>query len=337
MCCNLTKALVKAGHEVEVISMFSLHNEFTEELGGIVKIHFLDKHLGFDPSVIFKARKIIKEFAPDVIHTHIGALRYAVFASFGLKVKIVHTVHNIAQKETGKVWQLVNRRHFHSKRVIPVALSEKIKDTVMQVYKLDGDAVPIVLNGIDLDKCIRKTDFSKKDVFTVINVARFSLQKNHIRLLEAFSAFSSRVPEARLVLVGDGELREEIESKIRQLSLDEKAVLAGLQSNVFPFLANADVFTLSSDYEGMPMTLIEAMGTALPIVSTNVGGISDMLENGKEALLTDTTPEALCDAYYAVYSDDALREKLAAGAYIRSKDFSSETMAREYLKIYSGK
>lgn len=336
MCETLSNSLKEKGNEVIVVSLYGEKTVITERMqANGLRVVFLDKQFGFDFGCVKKLKKMIREENPDIIHTHLYSLKYAILASLFSKRKIVHTLHSVASKEATKKDRKFNGIFFRRKKVIPVALSKENQKTVEEEYGIKTEKIPVVFNGVNLENCIIKQDYSKKDIFSIICVARFSLPKNHIRLIEAFSKFSLAVSDSKLVLVGDGEYRKEIEKKVRELKLEEKVIFAGLQSNVYPFLADADVFTLSSDYEGIPMTLIEAMGSGLPIVSTNVGGIPDMLKNGEEALLTDKTCDALCEAYIRLYQDYSLREKLGRNAFARSKEFSSENMTDRYLKIYA--
>jgi glycosyltransferase involved in cell wall biosynthesis len=100
-------------------------------------------------------------------------------------------------------------------------------------------------------------------------------------------------------------------------------------------LHDADIFTLPSNYEGIPMTLIEAMGTGLPIVATAVGGVPDMLTNDENALIIDNNNEAISRAFETYYKDLELRKRHGEKAKERSSAFSATTMAKKYESIYS--
>lgn len=89
----------------------------------------------------------------------------------------------------------------------------------------------------------------------------------------------------KLQLIGEGELKVQMEELANSLMIKDKVEFLGLKSNVYPYLNKADIFCLPSKYEGIPMSLIEAMGTGLPIIASNVGGIPDMLTDKKDALL----------------------------------------------------
>jgi len=333
---NLSCGLAAEGCDVLVISFFDLHTAITERIENRgIKIKYLGKKRGFDPSIISKMRKIIKAYQPDVIHTHRYVLPYAFLASMGFKAKRVHTVHNVAQKEQTKVGKNINRVLFRYFNVVPVALSKEIQRTIQEVYGLPDNRIPVVFNGIDLSRCIVKESYARKDTFTVLHIGRFMDVKNHELLLRSFARFKEQHSDARLQLLGDGELKENMMQLAGQLNITDAVEFAGLQSNVYPWLHNADVFILPSKFEGMPMTLIEAMGTGLPIIASNVGGIPDMLSSQKEALLIEPKEEKIIEALEMVYSDTKKREYWGRNALQRSSLFSSQAMARKYLQLYS--
>lgn len=333
---NLSCGLAAEGCDVLVISFFDLHTAITERIENRgIKIKYLGKKRGFDPSIISKMRKIIKAYQPDVIHTHRYVLPYAFLASMGFKAKRVHTVHSAAQKEQTKVGKNINRVLFRYFNVVPVALSKEIQRTIQEVYGLPDNRIPVVFNGIDLSRCIVKESYARKDTFTVLHIGRFMDVKNHELLLRSFARFKGQHSDARLQLLGDGELKENMMQLAGQLNITDAVEFAGLQSNVYPWLHNADVFILPSKFEGMPMTLIEAMGTGLPIIASNVGGIPDMLSSQKEALLIEPKEEKIIEALEMVYSDAKKREYWGRNALQRSSLFSSQAMARKYLQLYS--
>lgn len=332
---NLSCSLAAEGHDVLVISFFDLHTAITERIENKgIKIEYLGKKRGFDPSIISKMRRIIKAYQPDVIHTHRHVLPYAFLASLGLKVKRVHTVHNVAQKEQTKAGKTINGVLFQHFNVVPVALSEEIQRTIQEVYGLPDNRIPVVFNGIDLSRCIVKESYARKDTFTVLHIGRFMDVKNHELLLRSFARFKEHHSDARLQLLGDGELKENMMQLAGQLNITDAVEFAGLQSNVYPWLHNADVFILPSKFEGMPMTLIEAMGTGLPIIASDVGGIPDMLMDQKDALLIAPKEENILVALESIYSDEEKRKRLGRNAWDKSAVFSAITMAKKYADIY---
>ena len=337
MCENLTYALLEQGHQVSVVSLYAERTPISERMEQAgVQITYLDKKLGLDVSMIPKLAKIIRQQKPDVVHTHLDVIKYAVAAAkiAGVK-KCVHTVHNVADKEAeGKLQKMINSFYFKLGWSVPVALSPQVQETIVEFYGMKVRQVPVIYNGVDLSRCIPKTNYQAADMLKLVHIGRFNEQKNHRRLLDAFRLLVQAFPNTQLQLLGDGELMDEIRQYARDLELENKVSFLGSQSNVYPYLHNADVFVLPSDYEGMPMTIIEAMGTGLPIVATAVGGVPDMLSDGQSGLLTECTPEAVYQACVKLAAEETLRKDLGIRAKQDSLRFSAQYMAQQYLKEY---
>lgn len=337
MCENLTYALRTLGHEVTVVSLYNEHTPISQRMEAAgVSIRYLDKKLGLDLSMIPKLTAIFREEKPDVVHTHLDVIKYAVPAAKLAGVRrCVHTVHSVAHKEAeGRLQKLSNRFFYHSGWSVPVALSREVQQTILELYGLPEGAVPVVMNGIDLSLCVPKKDYAMADPWSFVHVGRLDTPKNQERLLRAFRKVLDAHPRARLTLVGDGDLRTRLEALTAELDLGDAVIFAGMQENVRPFLAEADIFVLPSDYEGIPMTIIEAMGTGLPIVATAVGGVPDMLEDQQSGLLVPCDTQAVADACARLAEDQTLREKLGRAALADSVRFSAQTMAKAYLDIY---
>lgn len=337
MCENLTYELVKAGHEVVVISMYDYHSAITDRLEQAgVEIRYLGKKPGLDVSMIPKMWKVFRETGIQVIHTHRYCAQYAVPAAMLAGVKHrVHTLHSVALIENKKTAARKLSKFFYRYcRLIPVSLSELVKESVVEEYQLPSDAIPLIFNGINLSNCIPKTDYAREGMFKILHVGRFSAEKNHIGLITAFQKFHANHPDSELWLIGDGKLRPEAEAYARDNGVEQAVKFLGLQSNVYGFMHDADVFALTSNFEGMPMTLIEAMGTGMPVVATRVGGIPDMLDESS-ALLVPVDMDAVAEAFEKYYCDETLRRKNGLGAADRAVGFSAQVMAEEYLKLYS--
>ncbi len=337
MCENLTYALKGQGHQVTVVSLYPERTPISrrmEEAG--VKLLYLDKKLGLDVSMIPKLRKIIREEKPDVVHTHLDVIKYAVAAAklAGVK-KCVHTVHNVADKECeGTLQKIINTLYYKLGWSVPVALSPLVQQTISDFYKIPREKIPVIYNGVDLSRCIPKEDYASGETLKLVHVGRFNEQKNHECLLQAFRLFCDRIPNAVLQMLGDGERMEEMQQLSRELSLQDKVQFLGAQSNVYPWLHGADIFLLPSKYEGMPMTIIEAMGTGLPVAATKVGGVPDMIENGVSGLLTQIDAKSVCDACLSLAGDEELRSRLGRQARADSVRFGADYMARQYLETY---
>ena len=338
MCENLTYALKNAGQEVFAVSLYHDRTPIArrmEEAG--IRIVYLDKKLGLDLSMVPKLIKIIRRERPDVVHTHLDVIKYAVLAAklAGVK-KCVHTVHSLADREAeGRVQKIINGFYFRRGWSVPVALTPEVRNSVAEFYGLPLSRVSVIYNGIDLSRCVPKTTYETGETVTILHVGRFDVPKNHPGLLEAFRLLLETHPECRLRLVGDGELRPDMEKLAQEKGIADFVEFCGMQSNVYPYLHDADIFTLPSIYEGNPMTIIEAMGTGLPIVASRVGGIPDMISDGESGLLVEPEPQSICAGLTRLVGDAALRQRLGLAARKQSQTFSAEHMARDYISCYS--
>lgn len=338
MCETLTYELKKMGHEVCVVCLLPERTPISrrmEEAG--VRIVYLDKKLGLDLSMIPKLTRLMAAEKPDVVHTHLNVIKYAALAAKLANVpRCVHTVHNVAEEEAeGRVQKITNRFYFRSGWSVPVALSPKVHQSIVDFYGIPEEKVPTICNGVDLSRCQPKEAYNA-EALSLLHIGRFNEQKNHEGLLKAFAKIKQQLPDCRLDLIGDGELRQAVESQAEDLNLAESIRFLGTQSDVYPFLQAADIFLLPSKYEGMPMTIIEAMGMGLPIVATAVGGVPDMLKQEESGLLTACDPDAVAEAVIRLARDPQLREHLGRNAKQESRRFSAEHMAACYCAVYQG-
>ena len=339
MCENLTYALAEMGHQVTVVSLYDDRTPIArrmEEAG--VRILYLDKKLGLDLSMIPKLTKIFRQEKPDVVHTHLTVIKYAVMAAKLAGVKrCVHTVNNVAQEEAeGRLQKIQTTFFFKLGWSVPVALSPEVRRTIVSFYGLSEEKVPMIYNGVDLGKCCPKEYYRLAEPAQLLHIGRFTEQKNHKGLLEAFALVEKSFPDCCLKLIGDGDLEEETKQYAESLGIREKVIFLGNQTNVYQFLQEADIFLLPSKFEGMPMTIIDAMGTGLPVVASAVGGVPDMLEDGESGMLVPCERSAVAQAVLQLLRQEDLRKKLGTNALQKSRTFGAEHMARCYQDCYIG-
>lgn len=338
MCESLSSAFKELGHEVVIVSMFdykTVINQNLEEKG--IKIEYLHKHVGFDLSVKGKLKKLIKQYKPDVIHTHLNTLKYtAGVASKLLNQPIVHTVHNVAQKEAPEFDRKTNKKLYQSQKAVPVALTELVRQTIVEVYGLNENSIPTILNGSDVRRFVPKTYYEPQNgEICIINVAAFTQAKNHECSVETFAKLHQKYPNTRLMFAGTGDKMEAIKSMAEQLGVADSIDFFGSVDNIADVLSKSDIFILPSTYEGMPISIIEAMASGLPVVASRVGGVPDMIDDGKDGILIDPTVDSLYSALETLINDQALRENLGKQARIKSETMSSIAMAENYLKLYN--
>lgn len=337
MCENLTYALRELGHELCVVCLLPERTPISlrMEAAGI-RVLYLDKKLGLDLSMIPKLVNIMRAEKPDVVHTHLNVIKYAALAARLAGVpRCVHTVHNVAQEEAeGRLQKITNWFYFRRGWAVPVALSPKVQSSIASFYGMQENQIPVIYNGINLGRCLPKERYAAEEL-RLLHIGRFNEQKNHRGLLEAFALVLKQRPKCRLELLGEGELRESVEDYAAELGISDRVSFLGTQPDVYPYLHNADIFLLPSRFEGMPMTIIEAMGTGLPVVASAVGGVPDMLTDGESGLLVSAEPEQVAAAVLRLAESEALRAQLGQRAKQESVRFSDSYMAQCYCEVYS--
>ena len=327
--------LKRQGCQVIAVSMYDYHSVITDNLeANGVKVCYLGKKRGPDPSMITKLVRLFRQEKPDVVHTHLYICGYVIPAALIAKVKAcVHTVHTVAEKERQP--KKLQCFFYHRCGVTPVGLSPLVKESIERFYRLPGERVPMVYNGIDISNVVRKETYQTGEVFKFLHVGRFASPKNHANMIKAFDQLHRKYPRTSLTLIGAGELYEEVREQISTLGLQDAVHAPGLMDNVMEQYPLFDAFILPSVYEGMPITLIEAMATGMPIAASAVGGVPDMLCHESNGLLCSPKAESIVEVMERLYLDEALREKLGRQAQADSERFTSKYMADAYMDIYT--
>jgi glycosyltransferase involved in cell wall biosynthesis len=277
-----------------------------------------------------------------VVHTHLSVLRYALPSLIRRHVPaVVHTLHNLAERETDGFGRFLQWFAFRGV-VTPVAISQEVAASMQRVYGLECKAV--VPNCIPVDQYTRgiedrtewraKHGFAEDDV-VFVSVGRFEPQKNPMLLIDAFAALNDE--HAHLVMLGAGSMRDGIAAHIRERGLGGRIHLLGKIPDIPEALAGSDVFALSSDWEGSPLAVIEAMAAGLPVIGTAVGGVPELVESGRQGILvTAKDGAAFAQALRALLDDRDKRAEMAAAAKARAHTaFHLDRMARGYADVYS--
>lgn len=308
-----------------------------------IEVRYLGKRPGFDYRMYYRLPPVLKECQPDIVHTHLHVLRYALPFLLLLKnASLLHTVHNLAEREIEPRARWV-QGYALNHGVVAVAVAQEVALSLERLYGVQRCRV--ISNGIPTDsyaspqtrreKWRAREGFGQDDVLFVC-VAQFRPQKNHELLLKAFAQGPAGDPKAHLVLVGEGVLREKLEEQTNNLGLVRQVHFLGLRTDIPDVLRAMDVFVLSSDWEGNPLSVMEAMASGLPIVSTAAGGVPDMFQHGKQGLLAPIGDlQALSDCMRALLRNGEARRSLGLAAQRRAKEkYDVSTMVRAYEDVY---
>ena len=308
-----------------------------------IPVWYMGKKRGFDSSVVVRVSRTLEHFRPHVVHTHTYALRYALpYMLWRRPSAMVHTVHNLAEKEVEWYERWVHRLAFW-RGVLPVAIAREVADSIRRVYGIDE--FPLIPNGIPVDTfrspSIDREGWRSKEGFMptdilFVCVAWLRPQKNPNLLLESFRRGPASDPRARLLLVGTGSLRSELERQIGTSGLQERVHLLGTRVDVPEILNAADVFVLSSDYEGNPLSVMEAMAAGKPVICTAVGGVPELVEDrGCGLLVPPRDPKALSEAMSHMLENPNARKSMGEKSARRAVErFDLRTMTEAYEDLY---
>lgn len=191
----------------------------------------------------------------------------------------------------------------------------------------------VIHNGIDLDAYALAPMPSDEEPHVAV-VANLHPYKRHDVFLRAFRLLLEDVPEARATLAGDGVERTRLQRLANELGLAPHVTFAGQVSDPRPLVARSHLVALTSDHEGFPNALLEAMALGRPVVSTNVGGVAELVRDGEDGFLTSNDPAELAARMGALLADPALRDRMARSARERAGQFPWERVVRETEDVY---
>jgi glycosyltransferase involved in cell wall biosynthesis len=348
---SLAKGLDKARFEVEVAAQGGgpLEDAAREEGLSFRPLPFGSR---MTPGLVRAIVKALKPNPPDILHTHGGmAGLYGRLAARRAGIKsVVHTIHGIHYlhyRNPGARRAYILLERICSRRTDAVVLvSQADLDEAGKRRLAPASKLKLVRNGIDLAE-LSSAPFAERAAAAKLRlsleppvigtVARLHRQKGLTHLMQAVPAILEAHPEARVIVVGGGELEPELRSEIGRLRLDRRFALLGARPDARELMSLYDIFVLPSLWEGLPLVLIEAAALGKPIVATDIGGSREIISHGETGLLVPAAdPVALAAAVNRLLGDPALSARLAANAKSSIPPrFTLERMIAEYSEIYS--
>lgn len=311
-----------------------------------------------------KIKKIINEFKPDIVHTHAskaGTLGRLAAASCGVPI-IIHTFHgHVFHSYFGKLKTIFYKnieRYLAKKSTAIIAISDIQKNELVNIHKIcKADKVKVIPLGFDLTKfqensVEKRKKFREKynlddDEIAISIIGRLVPVKNHSFFLEALKIVSTNTSKKiRAFIVGDGEERNNIEAKAKELAIpfidgtrsNEKALLTFTSwiKEIDSVLAGSDIIALTSFNEGTPVSLIEAQAANIPIVTTNVGGIENVVIKNETALLCKNNDFGeFSSAILSLIENDKLRQSMSEKGWDHVKDkFHYTRLIRDMEELY---
>lgn len=341
---DLSNQLAEMGHDVTLCTLRNIEDErlsFNRQyLGNKVKFHSMSFERGFTLGKCKELETFIKECSPDILHCHLNVIPYIFKLALSKNSPVIfHTLHNIASETGGRGVQYYLNRFFYKKNKIhPVCISQICQQSYEEYYKLYN--APVIDNGraivsksAKFKDVKQEVDSYRKTIQTKVflHVARFNKQKNQQLLIDAFNCLKAHGCDFILLVIGSGF--DNAEAFNLKATACDRVFFLGEKNNVTDYLYCSDAFCLTSKYEGLPISLLEALSCGITPICTPVGGIPDVIHDGVNGYLSlGQDVDAYCHAVKRYIERPLPPQELVK--YFK-ENFSMEKCARKYEVLYS--
>lgn len=288
--------------------------------------------------MFYNQYKFLSTYRPDIVHTNIGSLLHIMFVTklLGIKGRI-YTVHNEAKLLYGNssLRKLVYKLAFSYFDFKPVAICENIKESFIKSFGSKYMDMSIVNNGVDIFKFKPVQNKKQRNKVKIINTGTMYYIKNQIELLKAFSIVTKKYDNLSLTILGDGEDRCKLEKFVEDEGLSDKVFMPGICKNVDEYLSDSDIYISTSLTEGLPLSMLEAMASGLPVISSNVGGCNDLVKHGENGFIYKINEiDSLVEYMEKLINDRTLRNELSRNSRKIAEVWSIKNCAGAYNEMY---
>lgn len=264
----LASNMVQDGYDVSIIAYDKTEHDYTIDEN--VKIYYMPKakkNIFGKLSRISDMRKLIKQIQPDIIIPFVGTVLYVSYlASFLDNIPLIRTIRNSPWHESDGIIQKKFRNYLNKKAIAIMVQNDEQIEFFPSKFKNKIYVVPNPLSNCFVET--EKNNYSN-EIRSIVTAGRLVKQKNHKLLITAFSSIVKKFSNVRLEIYGVGVEEENLQDIIKKLELEDKCFLMGRSDNMENILINADLFVMTSDFEGMPNSLMEAMTVGIPSLSSD--------------------------------------------------------------------
>lgn len=325
--------------ELKVVILYSKYRQyFVDRLKekGIEPI-VLDKRKHFDLKNAKELRQIINDFKPDVIHTENNALIPTYLAlrktKYRKTLKVFHTMHLDPKDECPNfILNMLFKHILRKKNYIPVAITKLLSELSSKHYGVPY--VPYINNGTDLEPFSSSKTLAERR-YDIAVVGRFSKEKNHKFLISAFAELHKQIPNLKVALVGGGELFDSIKDLAKQHDVLDYVEFKGIMNSPAEVVNDSKIILLGSLFEANPLSLLEGMSSGCIVVSTNVGGVPDIIKEGKNGFLYNVDDLGkFLEITTKILDNINDYQSMSDYNVSYSKNFSMRRCAQEYLDLF---
>ncbi len=346
---DLIKQLKFFGHDVELWVMSNVRNikvankqtldfekSFISQLNSYdIPVKFLNKRPHKD---WIKTSRNLREqydiFKPQIVHSHLESVTFHVVKALSSKTNIVQTIHSSVIH-----YPFLQKMYLQKSISSYVAISNKVRSILINSLNLKPKKIATIYNGIDLNK-FKINRKNNSEVKKIISIGRLTKAKDYPNLFKALDILipklnNQNIPLPSVDIVGTGEIEQELKALTKKMNLDNIVSFLGVRQDIPELLKESDIYIMSSEWEGLSISLIEALASGIPIVATNAGSNNEVIENNVSGIIVPIkNPEALAEGIYNLIIDKDLRERLSKEAVKRSELFSIENCAKKHVEMY---
>lgn len=300
LCCGgaqmvLAKLVIdlrRRGWPIKIISMLAPDNKILQMLPLEVEVVSLDMHRGIpNPQAIIKLVKLLRTWRPYILHSHmVHANLLGRIVSLFVKIQVVvSTAHSINE---GARWREIAYRVTDSLADVTTNVSKSAVEKFIDVGAVPRKRIRFIPNGMDTNEFAPNISIRKsfrnilkiRDAFVWVAVGRLDVEKDYESMIRAFSPLAIE-NRALLLIAGEGPLQSKLKELISSLEIEPYVRLLGVRQDIPELMNAADAYVMSSLFEGLPMVLLEAAATSLPIVATEVGGNGEIVVKDRSGIL----------------------------------------------------
>jgi glycosyltransferase involved in cell wall biosynthesis len=340
---HLAKGLRARGWQAEVVSLLpggALAGEFRN---AGVPVHDLAMSRGLaDPRALLRLRKIVRAFGPHMVHAHMthANLLARLTRLICPMPALITTVHNMTE---GRRWTGIAYRLSDRLSDLTTIVCQAAADRYVQAGSVPADRLKVVVNGLPVEqfrpnaaaRAALRERLGIENEFVWLAVGRFEPPKDYANLMQAIARMPAK--NGVFLVAGDGPLRFDIERLAAELCIRDRVRLLGIREDIAQLMAAADAYVMSSAWEGLPMVLLEASASGLPIVATHVGGNAEVVREGLSGYLVPASDPAALAAALLRMQQDPSPLRIAMGSVGREfviKHYSLSSVLDQWASVY---
>jgi len=335
---NIANNLAKKGYDVDLV-LAQKEGPYLSDVNNNVNVINLNSS-----RVIFCMIPLIqymKKSKPDIFFSalpHVNIVSIFSRIISGCRCSLIITEQNYFSLSVRYIDKILANL-FYAKSDFVIAVSDEIKKDLIKTINLKPSQIKVIYNSVDIEDISSKAKmpvdhkyFNTNKYKVIIGMGRLTNQKDFSTLIRSFKKVKDKKKYVKLIILGEGEERDKLEGLIKKLGLKNDVHLVGFVDNPYSYIKKSDVFVMSSLYEGLPVSLLEALACGVPVISTNCpSGPSEILKDGKYGMLVPVNnSNALSGAIINILEKEPFKTKALK---TRAEDFSAEKIAADYLSL----